>query len=63
MDAGFTTLMEIGGVQGFDPEERLDQRQIEVQWFIDRGLTPPSWAAMNVGAEVAAQPPEAPKAK
>jgi lambda family phage portal protein len=56
MDAGLTTLQEVGGVQGFDYEERLDQRAIEVQAFKDRGLTVPSWAAMNVPANQAAQP-------
>lgn len=63
MDAGLSTLAEKGGEQGFDWEERLDQRAIEVKAFQDRGLAVPSWAAMNVGADDASRPQEVPEPK
>lgn len=56
MDAGLSTLADSSSDQGRDWEETLDQRKIEVQGFIDRGLTVPSWAALNVPANQAAQP-------
>ena len=45
MDGGFTTLeRESAEFDGEDWEENLDQRQIEVQAFKDRGLPAPEWA-------------------
>lgn len=56
MDAGLSTLDSYSSDQGRDWEEDLDQRKIEVQGFIDRGLPVPSWAALNVPAGDAARP-------
>lgn len=63
MDAGLSTLADNSSDQGRDWEETLDQRQIEVQGFKDRGLAVPSWAQMSIPAYMAAQPEEEPKAE
>ena len=63
MDAGLSTLADSSSDQGRDWEETLDQRAIEVQGFKDRGLEVPSWAALNVPANQAAQPQSVEDAK
>jgi lambda family phage portal protein len=63
MDGALSTLRDEAADQGQDAEEILDQRQIEYGWFKERGLPVPSWAAMNVGADKAAQPEEEPQPK
>ena len=48
MDGGFTTLeRESAEYDGEDWEENLDQREIEVKAFKDRGLPPPEWAGFQ----------------
>lgn len=62
MDGALSTLQkEAAENSGMDWEEILDQRQIEVAAFKARGLTVPSWAAMQVPASEAAQPEEEPQ--
>jgi lambda family phage portal protein len=53
MDGGFTTLeRESAEYDGEDWEENLDQREIEVKAFKDRGLPAPEWAGyQNFTAE------------
>jgi lambda family phage portal protein len=59
MDAGLTTLEnECAEASGEYWEDVLDDRKNEIQGFIDRGLTPPTWAAMNIPAEKTVTPAE-----
>jgi lambda family phage portal protein len=57
MDGGFTTLeRESAESDGEDWEENLDQRQIEVKAFKDRGLPVPEWGnyqLLNAGQTIA----------
>lgn len=63
MDAGLSTLeQECAEGAGEDWEEVLDQRKVEIEAFRARGLTPPSWAAMNVSASDSSKKPTAPEA-
>jgi len=63
MDAGLSTLEdEVSENSGADWEEILDQRKVEIEAFKERGLTPPTWAQMNVGATDAAKKPQNPEA-
>jgi len=62
MDAGLSTLKRECAEQGLDWEEVIDQRQIEIQAFKDRGLDVPSWAAMQSATE-AARPEETEQAQ
>lgn len=49
MDAGLSTLEhEASEHSGEEWEDVLDQRQVEVQGFKDRGLPVPTWAGMNI---------------
>lgn len=45
MEIGLSTLRSESIEQGLDWEESLDQRQIEVQAFKERGLDVPAWGA------------------
>jgi lambda family phage portal protein len=64
MDAALSTLEEeCAENTGQDWEEVLDQRAREIQAFKDRGMDPPSWAAMNIPANQAAAPPKKPDAQ
>ena len=58
MDAGVSTLQHECAEQGFDWEENLDQRQLEVEEFKKRGLPLPDW----VGVQPAYSTDEKPKA-
>lgn len=52
MDAGLSTLEnEAAENAGEDWEEILDQRQREMEAFKERGLTPPTWAQVDVPAQ------------
>lgn len=63
MDAGLSTLEhECAENSGLDWEEVLDQRQIEVQAFEERGLDLPDWGGREISATDAAQPEEQPQA-
>jgi lambda family phage portal protein len=44
MEAGFNTLENESAEQGFDYEENLDQRQVEIRMMKERGLPLPQWA-------------------
>ena len=54
MDAGLSTLKQECAEQGTDWEEQLDQRQIELKAYKDRGIPLPDWG----GAEVATRTDE-----
>ncbi|KER01554.1 phage portal protein [Photorhabdus temperata subsp. temperata] len=59
MDAGLSTLeMEAAENAGEDWEEMLDQRKRELDAFKERGLTPPSWAQLDVPADKTIQDPK-----
>ncbi|ETS31064.1 phage portal protein [Photorhabdus temperata] len=59
MDAGLSTLeMEAAENAGEDWEEMLDQRKRELDAFEERGLTPPSWAQLDVPADKTIQDPK-----
>ncbi|MCW7550512.1 phage portal protein [Photorhabdus sp. APURE] len=59
MDAGLSTLeMEAAENAGEDWEEMLDQRKRELDAFKERGLTPPSWAQLDVPAGKTIQDPK-----
>ena len=57
MDAGLSTLKQECAEQGLDWEEQLDQREIEVAAFKQRGLELPEWG----GAEMATRTDEPPQ--
>jgi lambda family phage portal protein len=57
MDAGLSTLEdECAENVGLDWEEVLDQRKREIEAFKERGLNPPTWAAMQTATEVIKAP-------
>ncbi|WP_410015816.1 phage portal protein [Sodalis sp. C49] len=59
MDAGMSTLeREVAENEGEDWEETLDQRAREVAAFKERGLTPPSWAQLDIPAQQTIKDPE-----
>jgi lambda family phage portal protein len=62
LDAGFGTLEDECAEQGRDYEETLDQREVEVRMFRDRGLPMPEWAA-GMPATQTAQPQQKPDAQ
>lgn len=63
MDAGLSSLRnECAENSGMDWEEILDQRQIEVQAFKERGLALPEWGGREISATEAATPQQQPQA-
>ncbi|CAG9256232.1 phage portal protein [Paraburkholderia caribensis] len=61
MDAALTTLKQEAAEQGLDWEEVLDQRQIEIQSFKERGIPLPEWGGSEMATRTD-EPPEEPQA-
>ena len=51
MDTAVSTLRDEAAEQGNDWEEQIEQRAVEVQFFKDKKLDPPSWAMIQNKAD------------
>ncbi|ABE29915.1 phage portal protein, lambda family [Paraburkholderia xenovorans LB400] len=61
MDAALTTLKQEAAEQGSDWEELLDQRQIEIEAFRERGIPLPEWGGSEMATRTD-EPPQEPQA-
>lgn len=62
LDAAFSTLEEVCARQGADWEENIEQRAIEYNRMMERGLPRPEWMGSDETATQAAEKPEKPQA-